>query len=298
MAKRLQWLEWLEKTCISTIVAIVAILSHFGMQILIEFLRWLPRYFFPKICYGCGKEGASVCSVCRPQVERVLEQPICPNCKKPSPGGFTHQSCDHPRKLDGLTSYYQYAGWAKEIIKAAKFGKHRYFNALKELSDEFSDSLLHTPYSKRTVIVPVPLHWWRERKRGFNQATLIAKQLAKKLNLPLDQKLLKRTRYTEPQTIISSSVELTKKQRAEIEEKYPSALNREHAIQKLTHDIAVKKRLKNIDGAFAMRRADSIPISVLLVDDVWTTGATMQECCRVLKKAGVKKVWGITLLRA
>lgn len=268
------------------------------MQILLDFLLWLPRYFFPKICYGCGKEGAHVCPACRPQVERILDQPICPSCKKPSPGGFTHQSCAHPRKLDGLTSYYHYAGWAKEIIKAAKFGKHRYFRALKELSDEFSDSLLHTPYPKRTVIVPVPLHWWRERKRGFNQATLIAKQLAKKLNLPLDQKLLKRTRYTEPQTIISSSVELTKKQRAEIEEKYPSALNREHAIQKLTHDIAVKKRLKNIDGAFAMRRADSIPISVLLVDDVWTTGATTQECCGVLKEAGVRRVWGVTLLRA
>lgn len=282
-------------------------LAIFDMDILIDFLRWLPRYFFPKICYGCGKEGSFVCPSCRPAVECVFDRPICPNCKTPSPGGFTHQSCAHPRKLDGLTSYYHYAGWAKEIIKAAKFGKHRYSNAMKELSDEFADSLLRTPLSKlktnnlfpnNCVLVPVPLHWWRERKRGFNQATLIAKEFSKKLSLPIDQKLLKRTRYTEPQTIISSSVELTKKQKAEIKEKYPSALNREHAIQRLTHDIAGKKRLENIRGAFAMRRVDGIPISVLLVDDVWTSGATMQECCRVLKKAGVKKVWGVTLLRA
>lgn len=284
------------------------------MNILIEFLKWLPRYFFPKICYGCGKEGPvlskserwTVCPTCRPTVDRIIDHPICPACHNPSPGGFVHSGCRTSSTLDGLTSYYRYQGWAKEIIKKAKFGKDHHFGGLKALSNEFGIELASRgrsfPGKDRPlfncVIVPIPLHWWRERKRGFNQATLIAKELSKKLGIPLDLALLKRIRYTEPQTIITSSVRVSKEALKEFEKKYPSALNREHAIKKLTHRIATRERLENIRGAFAIKRTKDIPRSILLVDDVWTTGATMKECCRVLLRSDVKKVWGITLLRA
>lgn len=276
------------------------------MEILIEFLKWLPRYFFPKICYGCSTEGWIVCPECRPKVERALDRPICPSCNNPSPSGFVHPTCPTQGKLDGLTSYYRYNGWAKEIITQAKFGKHHNFRGLKELSSEFAGALTlqgsallnkAEPFHN-SVLVPIPLHWWRQRKRGFNQATLIAEQLSKKLALPLDQKLLKRTRYTEPQTIITSSVKLSPEEVKRLEKKYPSVLNREHAIRKISQEIAASRRLINIQGAFEMKRISDIPMSVLLVDDVWTTGATMQECCQVLKEAGVQKVWGLTLLRA
>lgn len=276
------------------------------MDVFIEFLKWLPRYFFPKICYGCQKEGFLVCPTCRPTVACVLDHPICPICHHPSPGGSSHPGCPKSGALDGLTSFYRYQGWAKEIVKQAKFGEHHPFRGLKELSGEFANELASKGRSfpgkdrpsQDCVLVPIPLHWWRERKRGFNQATLIAKGLSKKFSFPVDEKLLKRTRYTEPQTIISSSIKLSKEQTFEFEKKYPSILNREQATRKFIHNKAEKERLKNIHGAFAIKRAHHIPSSVLLVDDVWTTGATMQECCRTLKQAGVKKVWGLTLLRA
>lgn len=222
------------------------------MGIFFDFLRWLPAYFFPKICYGCGKEGSFVCQNCRPDVPCLLDNPL-----------KFHQSND---KLDGLISYYRYHGWAAAIVKAAKFGDQPRFRALEELSKEFAEELSNKTllFDKGTVLVPIPLHWWRQRKRGYNQAELIAKQLSKTLNIPMDTHLLMRNIYTEPQTL----------------QEKPA------------------RRAKNISGAFCIKSNASIPERAILVDDVWTTGATMQECCRMLKLTGVKTVWGTTILRA
>lgn len=220
------------------------------MGILFDFLRWLPAYFFPKICYGCGKEGSFVCRKCRPSVPCLLDAPL------------TFHKKD--TELDLLVSYYKYHGWAAKIIKAAKFGDQPCFGALEELSKEFAEELPNNSFDKKAVLVPIPLHWWRKRRRGYNQAELIARQLSNVLNMPVENRLLKRKTYTEPQT-----------------------------LQEKTH-----QRTKNVRGAFLVNKGATIPTSVILVDDVWTTGATMQECCRVLKLAGVKTVWGITLLKA
>ena len=121
--------------------------------------------------------------------------------------------------------------------------------------------------NRNLVVVPVPLHWWRKMKRGFNQAEIIAKPIAESLNLPLKTNLIERSAYSLPQTLVGD-----------------------------------KSRRTNVKKAFRVnsefRIQYSVLDSVLLIDDVWTSGATMKECCRTLKLAGVKKVWGITLLRA
>lgn len=237
------------------------------MSILAEFLRWLPQYFFPKICYGCGKEGSFVCPDCRPKIAKAIDSLICPLCQGPSPLGLTHHKCRRPNGLDGLISYYRYSGWAKEIVKDAKFGLSPHWRAMKELAEEFSRVIANRKsliVNRQTAVVPVPLHWWRKMKRGFNQAEIIAKPMAGSLNLPLKTDLIERSAYSLPQTLVGD-----------------------------------KSRRSNVKKAFAMnKKTTKLPANAILVDDVWTTGATMKECCRTLKLAGVKRVWGITLLRA
>ena len=212
------------------------------MNILIDFFRWLPAYFFPKICYGCKKEGLFVCSDCRAKIAKALNSLICPNCQKPSSLGLTHHECQTKNGLDGLTSYYRYTGWAKEIVKDAKFGLNPHWRAMKELAEEIVKAMSSSQLSvlgcrlsvssqsavgssvsetgkqgtgklvtenrklktdnQNFVVVPVPLHWWRKMKRGFNQAEIVAKPMAESLDLPLITDLIERSAYSMPQTLV------------------------------------------------------------------------------------------------
>jgi len=117
-------------------------------------------------------------------------------------------------------------------------------------------------FGPETVVVPVPLHWWRAWKRGFNQAELLARPLAQQLGLEVHDDFLRRIRNTKPQT-------------------------------KLKGD----ERRKNVVGAFAVPKA-SVPEvkgrDILLVDDVCTTGATLNACANALKRAGARYVWALT----
>lgn len=113
------------------------------------------------------------------------------------------------------------------------------------------------------LIVPVPLHRTRIKERGFNQALLLARELAETYSLPVDYIRLKRIRPTDPQTGLKG-----------------------------------KERMKNVRGAFAVEYGRFFEDkNVLLIDDVYTTGATVSECCRVLKKAGAKNTDVLTLAR-
>jgi ComF family protein len=113
-------------------------------------------------------------------------------------------------------------------------------------------------------IIPVPLHTSRLRQRGFNQALILAHGISKTFTLPLSYDNLKRVRPTRPQV-----------------------------------ELSAEERIKNVAGAFALRNPDELKgLDVLLIDDVFTTGATMNECARVLKDAGVSRVTALTIARA
>jgi ComF family protein len=114
------------------------------------------------------------------------------------------------------------------------------------------------------LLVPVSLHVKRLRERGFNQAHLLIRRWAKEEEIPFDGRALSRDRWTEPQTSLSRT-----------------------------------ERQKNIRGAFSVRHSEQIKgRKILLVDDVYTTGATVNECARVLMKAGAQRVDVLTLARA
>jgi ComF family protein len=114
------------------------------------------------------------------------------------------------------------------------------------------------------IIMPVPLHPKRLRWRGFNQAALLARQVSRAYAVPLDPFTLKRTRATQPQT-----------------------------------QLTEPERRRNVRGAFAVRTASTLEgKKVLLVDDIYTSGATVNECSRTLKKAGAATVYVLTLAHA
>lgn len=160
--------------------------------------------------------------------------------------------------LEELVSGWEYDGLIKEVILKIKY--NGVFDAINELVEKaLAIRELYLPAD--IVITFVPMFKKKERQRGFNQAEIIARKVGKmtrKEVLPLLEKM-KDT---------SSQTELDK-----------------------------AERLANVRGSFRRKEGAICPNNVLLVDDVWTSGATMRECAKVLKKSGVKRVFGFTLAR-
>lgn len=221
-------------------------------------------FIYPKFCLGCGKFGTYVCADCFNRIPQ-LSYLTCPVCRHPSIQGRIHTACRTKFGLDGLISLYAYRELMKQVIKKVKY---RYAYRI------FHDFLRHVSFgrikeniggenAKSVLIIPIPLHVSRLYERGFNQSDLIAHYLGKQLLWKTDTHVLERIRKTTPQ------VEMK---------------NREGRIQ-------------NIQSAFSIYKKYVIPkhTTVVLVDDVYTTGATMQSAAFVLKQHGVHTVWGFTL---
>jgi len=223
---------------------------------------------FPRKCLGCGKIGSYFCSDCLNFV-LLKDERICPMCGKGSLGGLTHPGCRRLFGLDGLTSIFTYKGVIERAIKKLKY---------KFVSDLASDLVelflsfcgedkVFSDFCRQeeVVLVPIPLHSRRLRWRGFNQAELLGGLIAKNLGIKFGPDLLLRIKDTKPQ------VELDKKSRR----------------QNIRHAFVLNKNLK-----FKIKN-----LRFILFDDVWTSGATLREAGKVLKRNGARKVWGLTLAR-
>lgn len=230
-------------------------------------------FLFPKKCLGCDQKGQYFCSSCQGSI-RLVEHPICPVCCRLYPTGQTHCFCQTRYTINGLVSVFVYQGVVRKAIGKLKYRFQ--FDLAKELVDLMLDSLARrypefiSGLADRGsfLVVAVPLHQWRQDWRGFNQSALLAKILAKKLDLPFCEDLLVRKHHTPPQTGLKKEARQKNVEKAfEVNEKYKT--NR------------VNKTYKQ----------------VVAFDDVWTTGATMRTCANLLKRAGFEKVWGLTLAR-
>lgn len=221
---------------------------------------FLLDLFFPIECFGCGREGVWLCLECFNKVPLSTNEE-CPVCHYFSAGGQTCIRCKRKTALDGVVSASSYDN---EIVHKLITGLK--YKGLKELSFPLAQVMIQKLYyqglflEENWLLVPVPLHRKRFLERGFNQAELLAKKIEQATGLELAL-ILRRRLMTPPQA-----------------------------------DLTGKDRLINTAGAF--RVSDPfINKKVLLVDDVFTTGATMNECAKVLKKAGAKEVWGLTAAR-
>ncbi|MDA3814858.1 MAG: ComF family protein [Patescibacteria group bacterium] len=230
--------------------------------------NFLLDLFFPKFCVGCGVEGEFICSDCSLFLSEASF--ICPSCEKSSYLGERHRDCRKRGFPEGLVSLWDYDGVARKGIHQAKYDYY-IVETLNDLIDRFfirlgdnknrMSSFLNFLYQEDVVIAFVPAYKSRVSVKGFNQSELIAKDLGEKTG--------------------KGVVELLEKKKKNISQ---TNLNRE-------------ERKKNVKGVFEMKKGVDVPSRVVLVDDVWTSGATMRECCKILKKNGVKKVWGFTLTK-
>lgn len=218
---------------------------------------------FPRRCFGCGKVGKYFCQNCLTKIE-FITHPICPVCTRSAIDGAAHPKCQTRYTLDGLTSFFRYEGIVRKAIKAIKY------RFVSDLAKEFIDLIPISSFQpithnlQPTTLIPIPLHPTRLRFRGFNQAEVLGRLVAKRLNIPLKTNILKRVRKTKPQ------VEMKERD----------------------------KRLKNMEGVFAVNQLTMKQWNnetILLFDDVYTTGATLRSAASILKHAGVKKIWGVTL---
>lgn len=182
---------------------------------------------------------------------------ICPMCTKNSMGGWTHPRCQKMSGIDRLIVGLVYPGIVQNCLKKVK-----YKNAWEII--EFLYKLSDFEGVSGDAVVAVPMWSQKERERGFNQAELIAKQLGEDYKVR-NHVILARARATKPM-----------------------------------YGLTKKERLANVGSAFCLVKNQESRIKnkrIILVDDVWTTGATLRECAKVLKQAGASEVWGVTLAR-
>ncbi len=215
-------------------------------------------FIFPVACVNCHKEGTYLCISCIKKIPR-LDRQRCLVCQKPSPFGKTHTDCAKT-KIDGIISALPYHDTViKKLISTYKYNFVDLSDILGQfIIEEIRNQELNN-FFKDFIIVPVPLHKRRLRWRGFNQSLLLAQKLSVELQLPISTDLIARTRYTRPQI-------------------------------ELKHD----ERKENIKGAFAVNESVENK-KILIIDDVVTTGSTLNELARILKKKNAHSVWAITL---
>jgi len=233
-------------------------------------------FLYPPRCTACGTPFASgtgqrVCDRCVAGIE-LVPNPRCEVCGGPLESAASDamrcaRCLAHPPRYRVARSVARYRTTAEDepgtlpaLIRRHKYGLDQ--SVGRALAEYLGDEL---PVSAADydVVIPVPLHWRRLWWRGFNQAALLAAEVARRLDLPLDTTAMSRRRFTTPQT------------------------SRHH-----------DERIKNVRRAFTVTNPDRIMNRrILLVDDVMTTGATVDECARILLKAGATHVDVFTLAR-
>ena len=235
-------------------------------------LKALLDTLFPPLCHVCrtfvpGREEIHLCPGCRERIA-LIRSPLCPICGLPF---ATEGGLDHPcgpcitgrRPFSRARAAARFEGPVQELIHRFKYrNKVHLARPLGLLTAQALAGF--PPAGGADLIVPVPLHRKRLRERGFNQAQLLGRVLAKQWRINLSVHNLRRVRWTEPQI-----------------------------------GLCAAEREQNVRGAFRVAEpARYEGRRLLLVDDVYTTGSTVGECARTLKRAGAEEVLVITVARA
>jgi competence protein ComFC len=214
---------------------------------------------FPVSCLVCGRDGAYLCNFCLSNLSR-LEKQQCLVCQTPAPFGKTHPQCVTRNSVDGALSALNHKHkHVDEIVRVFKY------NFVSSLANPLSELIVETiksqgleNYFQDFLIVPIPLHQRRHNWRGFNQALLLAEPLAQRLNIPIDDKIVVRKKFTYPQVRLNAD-----------------------------------ERKRNIENAFELT-GNTVDKKILLIDDVITSGSTANELAKLLKRNKASEVWIIS----
>lgn len=231
-----------------------------------KILIWIADLLFPRRCPVCGEilgdNGSLICRGCVPKLSPV-RQPVCKTCGKELISDREEYCTDcrrHQHSFAMGRSLFQYNAAAAKSMAAIKYKNRR------EYLDFYAQAMAYRYRDQVSrwqpdVMIPIPVHPSRYRSRGFNQAEELARRLTRLWGIPTETGLLLRKKRTVAQ-------------------------------KKLTPE----ERLKNLQKAFAAAdKKHRLPRTVLLIDDIYTTGSTMEACSRVLLAAGVEKVYFLTI---
>ena len=242
------------------------------MLYLCYMIREVVNLFYPALCHICGKKtilwNQNLCKDCLKKMKKRLP-PFCIKCGRQLSGeAELQEKCSDCKKnnlyFDRVLSVFYYDDVLKELVHNFKYKK------LTSLTKEFVELTLdfmreYAIGKKIDLVVSIPMHPLRLFKREINPSHILAKNIAKKLAVRYSGNLLKKTKNTPPQS-------------------------------KLTR----AERMKNVKGSFSMQKNNTPYVrhkKVLVVDDLFTTGSTVNECARVLKESGSSYVEVITLAR-
>lgn len=226
----------------------------------------LANVLLPPVCPLCNmliKEDkkTKICVQCRNGFKPITGM-FCHKCGKPLSDGGAH--CFQCRNKEYHFEYVRaigiYEGLLKEAIHKFKYQDKKYLGVpLGKFMVEYMQNMF--PWDEISYVVPVPLHTHNKWKRGYNQTVLLGEQIVKEFNKQMIKENLVRHRKTKPQA-----------------------------------ELVREERLTNLVNAFSVKNTDIFKQkNVLVVDDVCTTGSTIEECAKILKQSGVNKVWGVTL---
>jgi ComF family protein len=232
----------------------------------------LTNLLYPPACLLCrlplpdgGGAASLLCEPCRRRIPRI-DPPVCHRCGLGLRGAFdAHLLCSacqtRPLAFDLARCPWWYDGAAQEAIRQFKYSRR--WRIGQWLAHEMT-SIAHSvlPLEDIDEVVPVPLHWLKRRLRGFHPPAYLAASVARLLDKPYLPSALRRTRWTRTQTVLRG-----------------------------------RERFRNVEQAFQARRGLVAERTVLLVDDVLTSGATADACARVLKAAGARRVFLLTAAR-
>ncbi len=213
---------------------------------------------FPPRCASCDRLGEWLCASCAAQIVR-LPDPICRRCGLPARLPLCWRCRGSRSSLDGIRAFGYLDGTLRAAVHGLKYrGRRGATRPLARLLNQIAtqESLPHD------LVVPVPLHPDRLAERGFNQAELLAEEVALLTGRPIGRAALSRVRATPPQV---------------------------HS--------GIAERRRNVLGAFRASEEAVEGREVLLIDDVATTGATLESCARALRAVGAASVWGLVLAR-
>lgn len=220
---------------------------------------------FPKRCVNCRRVGSYLCSSCFVYLSYEPER-ICLMCNRPSWNGLTHPKCIKRWGIDGTFSVLAYNRAMKRLLFAFKY-RPFVSDLHKLLANLFYEGVIQNEVFmkhlvKDSLFVPIPLHSEKMRKRGYNHATLLAREIGDKMGIKV-MDVLVRTRKTKSQFLLKK-----------------------------------EEREENLQDAFAVKKGAEKVLkntTIFLIDDLVTTGTTMKEAAKMLKKAGAKEVYGLTL---
>ncbi len=237
-----------------------------------RFFNFLLDLLFPWSCLGCHQETANdfpLCNDCLKKISSpIINDFICPGCGKSMITGSSHSYCRTKTKLDalGYSNSYEHA-----LLKTAiYYFKYQQIISLSKPLAQLQIAFLEQSFyfsqlpRNQIIIIPLPLHLRKQRQRGFNQSELLAQEIAQYFQLPCETQILWRIKNNPPQAQISNAAQ----------------------------------RKANVSGIFSVKNQEQlIRKIVLLIDDVYTTGATLNEAAKILKQNGAKKVIGLVLAK-